>query len=118
MKTIRLCKKCQSPYTGERCGCIRGGKTGRVSLFGTGFIQVFLVSVQTYFITTIFLPGVLVVGFLISYVWTFNVKKVAFGNKSDRVVYASGAAVGAFFGVISGMVVKKLFSVSCQGTVP
>jgi len=48
-------------------------------------------------------------------VWTFNVKKIAFGDKKDRIVYAGGAAVGAFFGVISGIGIKNLFSASCQG---
>ena len=50
----------------------------RIKLFTTGFTQVFLVVLNTYFITREFLFGILACGFLISFVWSHNVKKVAF----------------------------------------
>lgn len=71
-----------------------------MKLFLTGFAQVFLVTVQTYFISKSFYLGVFVGGFLISLVWSWNVKKIAFGNRVDRVIYSFGAATGAVIGLI------------------
>jgi hypothetical protein len=41
-----------------------------------------------------------VVGFGISLTWTWNVKRVAFGNNWDRIIYSSGAALGTFTGMV------------------
>lgn len=68
-------------------------------LFLQAFIQVFLVSVNTYFIAQVQYAGVLIAAFGISYVWSHNVKKVAFGSEIMRIIYASGAACGAVAGV-------------------
>jgi hypothetical protein len=65
----------------------------------TGFIQVALVGINTWQIAHSKWLGCAVVGFLISYVWTWNVKKVAFGTHTDRLVYASGAAMGTIAGL-------------------
>ncbi len=43
--------------------------------------------------------GVLFVGFGISFVWTLNVKRAAFGGWLDRSIYAGGAAVGSIMGM-------------------
>lgn len=77
----------------------------RAKLFGTGFLQVLLVAVNTWQIAHARWFGCAVVGFLISYVWTWNVKKIAFGTHADRVIYASGAAVGT----LSGLALATLF---------
>jgi hypothetical protein len=71
-----------------------------IQLFTTGFIQVVLVSINTYQIAHDKWLGVLFVGFLISLVWSFNVKKIAFGNWKDRLIYASGAGVGSALGLL------------------
>lgn len=80
----------------------------------TGFLQVILVSINTFQISqfaikqsTSALIGIVVVGFAISIVWSFNVKKIAFGSMLDRVVYASGAALGSILGVVLAMWVYK-----------
>jgi hypothetical protein len=70
-----------------------------LQLFLTGFIQVALVGINTWQIAHSKWLGCAVVGFLISYVWTWNVKKVAFGTHTDRLVYASGAAMGTIAGL-------------------
>jgi len=49
-----------------------------------------------------------VVGFLISFLWTFNVKKVAFGNTYNRTFYALGAATGSAIGVLIGSIIYLL----------
>lgn len=71
------------------------------SLFATGFIQVYFVSVNTYFLANEMYLGVLVAAFMISLIWSFNVKKVAFGSGIDRVVYSIGATCGSLIGLWS-----------------
>jgi hypothetical protein len=51
------------------------------------------------------MPGIAVVGFLISFIWSFNVKKIAFGGMADRVVYSMGASAGAVCGLMVGRVI-------------
>jgi hypothetical protein len=70
-----------------------------MQLFITGFVQVFFVAANTYFLATRNYLGVLVSSFAISMIWSFNVKKVAFGSLRERVVYASGACCGAVSGL-------------------
>ncbi len=77
----------------------------RFSLFITGFIQVFLVVANTYFVSKGFYLGVGAMGFLISLVWSFNVKRVVLGTMQDRLVYSAGAALGSVAGLyISSLV--------------
>lgn len=79
----------------------------KILLFLTGFLQVALVSAQTYMIARAQILGVLIVGFLISLVWSVNVKKVAFGGWVDRIIYSSGAGVGAVTGLYIAMLISK-----------
>lgn len=78
------------------------------SLFLSGFLQVSLVAVNTYFISQREYLGVLVASFAISFVWSLNVKKIAFGDIKDRLVYASGAAAGGAFGLYVGELIYTL----------
>jgi hypothetical protein len=72
----------------------------RASLFLTGFIQVSLICASTWLISRGAVVAATVVGFGISLTWTWNVKKVAFGNNWDRIIYSSGAALGTFTGMV------------------
>lgn len=69
-------------------------------LFITAFIQVFLVSANTYFIANTFYLGIAAAGFGISYLWTANVRKIAAGTTGARIIYATGAMLGGLAGVI------------------
>lgn len=72
----------------------------KITLYLSGFIQVFMVVINTYFISKGFLTGIAMCSFIISLVWSFNVKKIAFGTNIDRIIYATGAMYGsiaAFF---------------------
>lgn len=69
-------------------------------LFITGFLQVFFVAVNTYFISKSRFELVFICSFLISFIWSFNVKKVAFGSQADRFIYSFGAAFGGLMGLI------------------
>lgn len=73
------------------------------ALFITGFIQVVLITVNTWQITNGKYMGALVVAFFISFVWTFNVKKVAFGKMAERMIYSTGAMTGC----VCGMALSK-----------
>lgn len=78
-----------------------------MKLFATGFIQVFLVVLNTYFISKDWMPGIVVCSFGISYFWSHNVKKVAFGSERDRIIYAAGAMVGGCAGYGLGKILTK-----------
>jgi hypothetical protein len=72
----------------------------KVKLFATGFLHVMLVSISTYAISRALYGGVFVSGFLVSYIWSWNVKRIALSTPLDRVVYALGAACGSTAGVL------------------
>lgn len=73
-----------------------------IQLITTGFLQVFFVAINTWLITKQQYIGVIIVSFLISFIWSFNVKKVAFGTLKDRLVYSLGAAIGGLTGLFIG----------------
>ena len=77
----------------------------RIALFATGFSQVFLVVLNTYFITREFLFGIIICSFLISFIWSHNVRRVAFGSELDRVIYASGAMAGSVIAFYFGKLI-------------
>lgn len=80
----------------------------RLKLFLTGFTQVFFVAINTYFLSKEFYIGVFICGFIISLIWSWNVKKVAFGTLKDRLFYALGAAFGSLIGLIVSILFFKL----------
>lgn len=81
----------------------------RVSLFATGFLQVFFVSVNTYFLAKEIYLGVFFAAFMISMIWSYNVSKVVFGKLGDRLTYALGATSGSLFGLWSSSFLVELF---------
>lgn len=78
-----------------------------MSLFLNGFLQVFFVAINTLLISKQQYIGVLVISFIISFIWSFNVKKVAFGTIKDRIIYSSGAAIGGLSGLFLGFILTK-----------
>ena len=78
-----------------------------VKLFKTAFIQVFLVSVNTIFLTKAFVPGIAIFTWLISYMWVTNVKKANIATRLEQYIYATGAMVGG----LSGFYFTKIFVV-------
>lgn len=69
-------------------------------LFFMGFIQVFFVYGQTWFIIRECDIGILVFAFMISLVWSLNVRKMAFGGWKERFVYSTGATLGGYSGYL------------------
>lgn len=75
-------------------------------IFITGFAQVFLVSANTYFISRTTWPGIAVCGFGISYLWTFNVRRVTIGTRAEQIVYSIGAMLGGLTGVMMAKMIR------------
>jgi hypothetical protein len=76
-------------------------------LFATGFGQVFLVSANIYFISRTNWIGIAFCGFGVSFLWTFNVRKVTIGTRVDQLVYSFGAMAGGLTGVVMAKTIKK-----------
>lgn len=76
-----------------------------IQLFFTGFTQVYFVAINTYFLSKQFYLGVIVASFAISLVWSFNIKKLAFSSKTDRVIYALGATLGSVIGLFTSSLI-------------
>ena len=75
-------------------------------IFLTGFAQVFLVSANTYFISRTTWLGIAVCGFGISYLWTFNVRRVTIGTRQEQFIYSTGAMLGGLTGVMMALMFK------------
>lgn len=72
----------------------------RAKIAATGFLQVIFVAANTVFIAHYELAANFITAFLISLIWTHNVKKIAFGDEGDRLAYATGAAFGSLAGTM------------------
>ena len=70
-----------------------------IRLFFTAFLQVFLVAVSTVTLSKGLHLATMIVSFGISYLWSGNIKRVAFGGELDKVIYATGAALGSGAGL-------------------
>lgn len=74
--------------------------------FLSGFAQVLLVAGSTVFLSARFAPGVLVTGFMISLLWTINVRNALAGWPA-RLAYCVGASLGSLSGMyLSEMILK------------
>lgn len=71
----------------------------KLQVFIAGFIQVVLVSVNTWQLAHEKFLGAFIVGFCISMVWAINIKKVVLGNRVDKIFYAFGAGLGSMMGI-------------------
>jgi len=60
---------------------------------------VFLVAANTLFISKVFYIGIGIAGFMISFFWTYNVKRISIGSFKDRIFYCTGAMMGGLLGV-------------------
>lgn len=84
-------------------------KCFQMKLFTTGFIQVFFVAINTYLISKGIYLGVFICGFMISLVWSWNIKRIVIGNMSDRIYYSLGAASGSVIGLMVSICTVKHF---------
>ena len=80
---------------------LRFGTRDQWKLAGTAYAQVIFVAANTVFIAHYELIANWLTAWAISMVWTFNVKRVAFGESADRWFYATGAAFGSVSGTVA-----------------
>jgi uncharacterized membrane protein len=78
-----------------------------ISIFALGAVQVALVSLNTYQIANRHWVSAFIVGFLISFVWTFNVRSIVFGGLSGQLIYALGASFGTIVGLGIGVLLHR-----------
>lgn len=79
----------------------------RARLAWTGFLQVVFVAMNTIFVANGAWVAMVATSFCISFLWSGNVKRVAFGDTLDRYVYALGAAGGCGLGAF----IARIFTV-------
>ena len=70
------------------------------STFLYAYTQVMLVVINTWQVAHQKFFEAIIVGFLISLVWTFNIKRIAFGEWKTRLTYCLGASLGTASGLI------------------
>ncbi len=68
--------------------------------FITAFIYMLLLSANTICLAGGIWMGVAGLSFAISYIWCGNVKRVVIHTKKERIIYASGAMLGALIGLL------------------
>lgn len=73
----------------------------KLRLSWTGFLQVVFVAANTVCIAKYLLVAATLTSFMISLIWSHNVKKIAFGTEGDRIAYAMGAAFGCLVGTVA-----------------
>lgn len=71
-------------------------------------LQVFFVAINTVFLSKSIYLGVGLAAFMISMVWSYNVKKVVFGTIKDRIAYATGASAGSLLGLYASEYLSTL----------
>ena len=71
-----------------------------ISLLLTGWFQVCLITTQTFALLSGNVSWIFVNGFALSFVWTFNIKRVVLGRMRDRISYATGAGLGSLSGLV------------------
>lgn len=64
------------------------------------YTQVMLVVINTWQVAHQKFFEAIIVGFLISLVWTFNIKRIAFGEWETRLTYCLGASLGTASGLL------------------
>lgn len=78
-----------------------------MKLFFTGFLQTIFVVINVYLISKEYYIGVFLSAFMISFIWSWNVKRIAFGTRRDRIFYALGAATGSTIGLLLSIFLIK-----------
>lgn len=80
----------------------------RISLFITALVQVMFVAMNVVFISKGFVIPMLLTGFMISWLWCSNVKKIAIATIYDKISYATGAMCGTLLGYYFSQYIKTL----------
>ncbi len=71
-----------------------------IKRFIYAWLQVTLVCLNTWQIANGKIIGAIFVGFLISFVWCFNIQSIAFSKLSEKITYSLGACCGTATGLL------------------
>ena len=85
---------------------IRLSMKNNLKIFTTSFLQVMLVSINTILLTKGFVLGVFMVAFSISFIWCYNVSKIALSEFDKKMIYSLGAGLGS----VSGYLLMKFIA--------
>ena len=78
-----------------------------LKLFLSAMLQIFLVSTNTYLVANGFMISAGIIGFLLSWVWSWNIKRIAISSNTERFIYCLGAGMGTTLGVAFMTYMKK-----------
>jgi hypothetical protein len=79
-----------------------------VSIFFSSSLQIFFVSVNTILISKEMIIQAGICGFLLSLVWTFNIKRIGIASWGERISYCLGAGIGTSSGIIFIKMISKI----------
>lgn len=71
-----------------------------ISIFFSSLLQIFFVSVNTILISKEMVIQAGICGFLLSLVWTFNIRRIGLASWSERISYCLGAGLGTSGGIL------------------
>lgn len=75
-----------------------------LKIFLTSFLQISLVSFNIVLISKGYILGIFLSSFTISFLWSYNVSKIALSNFKSKLIYSLGAG----FGAVAGFLIIKL----------
>ena len=64
------------------------------------WLQVTLVCLNTWQIANGKILGAIIVSFMLSFVWCFNIQRIAFSNLNDKIIYSLSACSGTATGLL------------------
>ena len=68
--------------------------------FFTSFFQIGLVAINTLLISKELFLECFICSSLISFIWAFNVSKIALSDLKQKIIYSLGAGCGAITGML------------------
>ena len=74
-----------------------------IRLMFTAFLQVYFVGISTIFLAR----GIVFSAFVVSYIWTLNVKRIYIANLVERLLYATSAAAGSLIAYKTSYIIIK-----------
>jgi hypothetical protein len=78
------------------------------SIFLSSLLQIFFVSINTILISREMIIQAGVCGFLLSLVWTFNIKRIGIASWGERISYCLGAGIGTSSGILFIKMIGKV----------
>ena len=84
-------------------------KKNYIILFLTSFSHLFLGAYNIWLIANNQPIQVTIIGFLIAFTWSYNVKLISVSSLSERLVYSIGAGLGTTCGMIFAKEINRIF---------